>query len=69
MGVNMGKKEIHFTIHKDGSIQSTIKGVKGDACVDIAESIKSLGRCLEEKRTPEYYENKQNLTLNRWVTQ
>jgi hypothetical protein len=58
----MNRKEIHFVVERNGTITSTIKGVKGRACSDIAEAIKSLGSVLKQGRTEEYFSHAQSQT-------
>ena len=53
----MKRKEITFVIRKDGTVDATIQGIKGAACLDVAEIIKQgIGELTLEKKTPEYYE-------------
>ena len=40
----MKREEIHFVIDREGNIQSTIQGVKGSACRNIAQAIEKLGQ-------------------------
>ena len=51
----MQRKEIHFLIDSEGNIASTIKGIKGGSCADVADEIKRIGKVLQEKRTDEYF--------------
>ncbi len=53
----MNRKEIHFVIEHDGSITSTIKGIKGANCRTLAAKFESLGSVTEQKYTNEYYES------------
>jgi len=50
------RKEIHFVVDRDGTIQSTITGVKGSACSSIAAEIEKLGRVVRQERTQAFYE-------------
>jgi hypothetical protein len=52
----MDRKEIHFVIDREGTIQSTINGVKGSACSSIAAEIEKLGHVVKQERTKAYYE-------------
>ena len=65
----MERKEIHFVIDREGTIQSTINGVKGSACSSIAAEIEKLGRVIKQKRTKAFYERCEGetnlLNLNR----
>ena len=49
--------EIEFLIKEDGTIEYTIKGVKGAACEDISSFFADLGQVESERKTPEYYES------------
>ena len=59
----MKRKEIVFTINKNGEIASTVRGTKGPSCRSIAEAFKSLGKVISETRTNEYFENQKICTL------
>ncbi|MCB0115147.1 MAG: DUF2997 domain-containing protein [Caldilineaceae bacterium] len=52
----MQSQEIEVTIHPDGKVEYTIKGVKGSACEDISALLEKLGQVEEEERTGEFYE-------------
>ncbi len=52
----MKRKEIVFTINKNGEITSTIKGIKGSSCSSITGALKSMGKVVAEIRTSEYFE-------------
>ena len=56
------KHEIEFTIKPDGSVEFTIKGVKGKQCLPIAELFKVLGETESEQATAEYYEAEEQRT-------
>lgn len=49
-------EEIEFTIHPDGKVEYTIRGVKGNGCEKLSELFKSVGHTIESKSTSEYYE-------------
>ena len=51
----MNRKEIHFTIKADGSIESMVKGAAGKGCEAIAKDLLSLGRAVNKERTEEYF--------------
>jgi hypothetical protein len=51
----MPKHTINIVIGEDGKIQSTIKGVAGPACKDIAKFLNNLGTLEEDKTTEDYY--------------
>lgn len=52
----MQSQEIEITIHPDGKVEYTIKGVKGSACQDISALLEKLGQVEQEERTGEFYE-------------
>ena len=62
----MSRKEIHFVIDQAGTIQSSIKGIKGSTCSFIADKIKDLGQVIEKQQTNEFYEtcNSSKLSLD-----
>lgn len=52
---------ISVTIKKDGSIEYTVKGVKGTSCKDVTKFIDKLASApVETKNTGEYYEGNPN---------
>ena len=55
----MQRKEIYFIIDNEGNIASTIKGIKGASCADVADEIKRIGKVLQEKRTDEFFVKEQ----------
>jgi len=49
--------EIHIIVDKEGNIDFTIKGIKGQKCEDIEKAISQiLGKTIKSERTSEYYE-------------
>ena len=56
MAVNNQSQEIEFLIRQDGTVEYTIKGVKGAVCEDISALFSDLGQIESERKTPEYYE-------------
>lgn len=60
----MQKEEIEITIHPDGQIEYTIKGVKGAVCDTISALLEQLGKIQSERRTGEYYEQDADAHLN-----
>jgi len=52
----MQKEEIEILVHPDGSVEYTIKGVKGSACESISALLEQVGQVEHEERTSEYYE-------------
>jgi hypothetical protein len=55
----MDVQEIEVTIGKDGKVQVHVRGVKGDACLEITQSLETaLGGEVElREMTPEADEN------------
>lgn len=49
-------QEIEFTIKKDGSVEYTIKGIKGGSCEDLSKVFEELGTVTTSKKTSEYFE-------------
>jgi len=56
-------EEIEFTIRPDGSVEYTIRGVKGAACDDLSKLFEELGRVETSVRTGEYYEKESDVRL------
>ena len=56
----MNRKEIHVVIERDGSIISTVKGIKGSLCQTVAAQFNTLGQVTEQNPTNEYYESGAN---------
>ncbi len=52
----MQSEEIEITIHPDGRVDYTIKGVKGPACESISAILEQVGKVEASDRTGEYYE-------------
>lgn len=52
----MQKQEIEVSVHPDGRVEYTIRGVKGSGCADISALLEQLGRIEHEERTGEFYE-------------
>ena len=52
----MSKQEIELTIKPDGTVEFTVKGVKGQACEDVAKLFGELGKTTRDERTAEFYE-------------
>ncbi len=49
-------QEIEFTIKKDGSVEYTIKGIKGGACEDLSKLFEEMGTVTKSKKTAEFFE-------------
>ncbi len=49
-------REIEFTIKKDGSVDYTIRGIKGSGCDELSHVFEELGEVSESRKTGEYYE-------------
>lgn len=56
-------QEIEFVIKPDGSLEYTIKGMKGAGCDEVSLVFEELGEQTEVRRTSEYYEKEQNVKL------
>ena len=56
-------QEIEFTIAKDGSVEYTIKGVKGTSCEDLSKIFAKLGKVTSSKKTAEYYEKEADVKI------
>ncbi len=52
----VSKQEVELTIKPDGTVELTVKGVKGQACEDVAKLFGELGTTTRDERTAEYYE-------------
>ena len=60
----MKQQKIKFTIRQDGLVSEEVVGVVGDACQNLTESIeKKLGEVTLVETKPEYYQSKENVTL------
>ena len=53
----MQNQEIEILVHPDGSVEYTIKGVKGGACESISALLAQIGTVEHEERTSEFYED------------
>ncbi len=60
----MQSQEIEVTIHPDGRVEYTIKGVKGAACADISALLEQLGHVDHEERTGEFYEREDDTQVH-----
>ena len=49
-------QEIEFTIKKDGSVEYTIKGIKGGSCEDLSKVFEEMGTVTASRKTGEYFE-------------
>lgn len=58
------REEIEITIHPDGRVEYTIKGVKGPACEDISALLEQLGQVEHEERTGEFYEQDDTVQIH-----
>jgi len=51
------KQTIKFTIRQDGTVEETVEGVAGDACLNLTESIENkLGVVTSRKATAEQFQ-------------
>ena len=55
----MKRQEIEITISPTGEVSFTVKGIKGQSCVDETKFLEQAlgGAVLEQERTSEYYED------------
>ena len=61
----MKRIEIEFFINRQGSITSTIKGVKGPDCVKIGRALENgLGRVIEKSKTAAYFDRHESVCLS-----
>jgi len=51
----MDVEEVEITIDKNGQVKVHVRGAKGQACLDITQSLEELlgGEVLEREYTPE----------------
>ena len=50
-------EQIEFTIHPDGRVEQTVRGIKGGECHAVTEEInKQLGKVVDSRPTEEMYE-------------
>jgi hypothetical protein len=56
-------QEIEFTIAKDGTVEYTIKGLKGTSCEDLSKIFEKLGKVTASKKTAEYYEKEADVKI------
>ena len=59
----MHREEIHFTIDREGNVQSTIKGIKGSACSSLAAEFEDLGQVIGQQPTSEFFETANSAIL------
>ena len=61
----MAQHEVDITITKTGEVKVHIKGVKGKACLEYAEWLRSIiGPVKDQKLTSEYYEPEVKSRIN-----
>ncbi|MBX7152328.1 DUF2997 domain-containing protein [bacterium] len=56
-------QEIEFTIKKDGSVEYTIKGLKGEGCEDLSKIFEQMGDVTFSKKTAEFYEKESDVRI------
>ena len=57
---------IKVTIHKDGTIEYSVAGVKGKSCADVTKFIDKLStKTVADTKTNEYYMGSGNPQQNR----
>lgn len=47
---------IDVMITEDGEIKATVQGIQGSACADISKFLDQLGKVVEDKKTPDFYQ-------------
>jgi hypothetical protein len=53
----MEMQELEIVIDQEGSVQITVKGAKGDACLDTTQQLEeAIGEVEERTFSAEYYE-------------
>lgn len=52
---------IDVTITEDGEVKATVQGVAGPACEDLSRFLDQLGKVVEDKPTPDFYQAVQGL--------
>ncbi|MEM7129718.1 MAG: DUF2997 domain-containing protein [Chloroflexota bacterium] len=60
----MQREEIEILVHPDGSVEYTIKGIKGSGCESISQLLEQLGRVEVEEKTGEYYDFGQDVQIS-----
>ena len=62
----MAREEIEIEIRADGTVEYTIKGVKGSSCESISQLLEQLGHVEHEERTSEFYDldDKASITVS-----
>jgi len=57
----MQLEEIEIFIDKDGTVRLQVRGVKGEACLDLTKDLEEAlgGIVLDREMTPEAYEQSQ----------
>jgi len=55
----MELQEIELTISKNGTVEIHVRGVKGDACLDLTRSLEESlgGKLVTRELTPEAYDS------------
>lgn len=54
-------KLITVNVYPDGRTDMDITGCSDDSCTKIVEDFKALGRIVEEKNKPEFYNGKASI--------
>ena len=58
------KQTITFKIRQDGIVEERVDGVKGDVCENLTKDLEAkLGDLTRRIHTSEYYQKKENVTL------
>lgn len=57
--------QVIVTIGEDGDSEITVKGGSGPSCHDLTKAFAKLGRQVEEKKLPEYFNRPNVQTVQR----
>jgi len=57
---------ITVDIEHDGTPVIWVEGAKGNDCYKLTESLEKLGKVIDDKKTPEYYQQPQE-NLNKAI--
>ena len=60
----MRKEEIEITIHANGQLEYTVKGIKGPACDSVSQLLEQIGVVEASEQTGEYYERETDTDIH-----
>jgi hypothetical protein len=64
----MEMQELDITIDREGRVQVTVRGVKGEGCLAMTRSIENAVGTVEEREyTAEYYEQPVSISDHQYV--